>query len=482
MINGVSRILENIVYEKMEGGKGATYKVTATLHQDTAGLSIEAVTIEGMVIEQNFVDPEVCIDNILIRCTYFPQDYIKILEHTQDLRMTIKQERWERNYYSVDPFTDPIINEYRVIINNPQDLLKQVPPAVLKKTEDMNYDRDQLNDPLPLDMQLVPDIDYEGLKMGGNFILADTDVISAILYYCKAVGIKKTHIVEPKNLNKVESITIPAITPLAQLIPTLQKYPGIYDKGATQYYTNGTLYVYPPFDTDPDVSEIVNIFRLPENSVDGGDQYHNQIDDELYIVSFSKVTGENTAESSTENIGNAVTIKQADTSIGAGANISDDGTITLNPQNTIMAKVNNSSTNVPNQVNAYHGGTTSNIFDQVSVIAAGQKEMIGLGWVFAVPYLITPGMKVILHYDDTSAQNEEDFYSTTPGIVDYVKYDLVQHGKPSYIVYRWNATIAISVPPKERGEGQTQEPVPANSLEDKFKSLERYIEEDSHYT
>lgn len=456
---GVSRILEDIVYNRMKDGKGSTYTLDITFTQSDSGTEVKPTRLEAMSIEQLFSGQ--AVDNINCRCMFFPLDLYNLLNNTQDLKMTMIQQRWERKYYSTMPNEEPDVYTFKVMIENPQDLMKQIPPSALKKTAETDFERTQLHTPLPLDMQLIPDIDYEAMKQKGNAMLADTDVQSVILYMANLWGIQNTYLSPPDNTKKYENITIPPITGFNELIPMLQQQYGIYEKGAASYYCNGTWYIYPPYDTTPEKQEILNIFKLPENSVDGGDVYHVQDEDSLYIVSFSPVQTQNTAQSATENQGNAIAVRQADSSMDASRDVDNSGKVTLNQQAAVMAKVNSSSTTTKDQVSTDYRGTTANIFEGLSAISSGQMEHVGLGWIHAKPWSIIPGMKCIMHYDDTTKGTaEEDYYSTVPGIVDGVQYTLHPQGKPGELIYRWDAQIALSVAALETDASQTQSPTP----------------------
>lgn len=461
-IPGVSRILENIVYEKMRYAVGSTYVVEMVFNQSTNGIEIKPEKIVGMTVTQDFLSS--VVDTIGLKCTFFPKDYITLLENAQDLKMTMTQRRWSRELYHVvlDEIENPDVYEFKVMIQNPNDLLRQIPPAIIKQTQEVQHDRDQIKTPIELTMQLIPQLDYDAMKQKGTTTLSDTDVSSVILYMCNLWGIKNTDISPVENDKKYPVIEVPAMTELPALVNELQTKYGIYKKGASCYYSGNTFYVYPPFDTEPEKNEIVNIFRLPENSIDGGDEYHYQEGSDLYVVSFSKVQAQNNANAATENKGNAVTLKQADTSMDAAREINNDGKVTLNPQSTLIAKVNSGNTTTSNQVNTKHAGTTANIFEELSKIASGQVEIIALGWIHAKPWIIKPAMKCILHYDDTTiaSGNDEDYYNTIPGIVTYAEFTLRVQGKPIDRIYRWDAQLALATPPKEPKDGQVQQPTP----------------------
>lgn len=451
---GVSEILKNVMYEKLKGCVGSTYKVEAEFTHSSSGFNLKPERIDKINISQDFTQS--VVDTIEMDCKFFPKDLVQILNNAQDLKCNIIQRRWSRDFYDVVSSEEPDVYNFKVMISNPQDLLKAIPPAALQETENAEIDRGQLKNPLPLSMQLIPDVDYEVFKQKGNVMLADTDMQSVILYMAKLFGIKNTHVVKPDDDKKFENVIIPAVTDLAALIPKLQQDYGIYNKGASSYFCGNTLYVYPPFDTNPDKTEIVNIYRFPEKSLDGGDTYHKQnSDNELHVVTFSKVSGQNAAPASNENVGNAVAVRQADTSMDISRDVSNDGTITLNNQASIVAKINNSNTNNSSQVNIDHNGTTANMFDALSKLSSGQIEHVGLAWIHAKPWLIIPGMKVVLHYDDLDQTTGKNVYSTAVGIVEGCVYVLSRQGRPDEKIYRWDAVLALGIAPKEVDASQT---------------------------
>ena len=449
MLIGVSDILSKTVYEKMKGSKDSIYEISCTFNQHSNGKEITPQEIEQITIEQNFVSST--IDTIMMRAKFFPQDILPLLDNHQDLKCTIVQTRWDRNYYGPGNDDVPDIYEFKVLLSNPNDIRKQLSSAILKKTDSTDFDRDQLNTPIPLDMQLISEQAHKLLKTKINCILADTDMQSVCAYLLKLFGIEDSYIYPLDNTKKYETIIIAGLMDMKDVFQYLQEKYGLYQKGVSQYFDGTRFYLYPPFDTNPDKEEILNIYRLPPKSVDGGAQYFNQTEDELHIVTFSEVKSINASEKGTENVGNAVSVRQGDASMDASHTTNNNGKIMLNPQSTVIAKVNSNSSASSGQVNTRYDGTTGNIFDKLSNISAEQMEHISFAWIHAKPYLIIPGMKCIYHYDDTDmdTENKNEQYTVTPGIVEYAKYVLTVHAKPHGPIYKWTGAFSISVPPKE---------------------------------
>lgn len=446
-MRGVSELLKNIVFEKMSLAKGSSYVLETTFTQSDNDITISPVEVESIQIRQAFVTD--ITDNIAIRCKFFPMDILTLLTNSQDLKITLIFRRWDRDIYSYYASEEPDIYQLNVFISNPQDILKQLPPVVFKKTKLEDYDKEILNTPMSLDMQLMDQKTLDVKRPSMNAILADTDMSSAVLYVINALGIEKTSISEIDNTKIHREIIIPGLMDMSQVFTQLQESYGIYKKGLARYFCNETMYIYPPFDIDPNRSEIVNIFKLPTGSVDGGDMYHAMEGEDLYITCFSDVQVANTSEQSTENIGNAVSVKQADASVGASIDVDKSGKITRNEQANLTVRYDSQATATKGQVNVVHGGTTNNIFSKLSDISAGQLEHVTLQWIHAKPYIIKPGMKCVYHYDDTSTQDRSDVYTTSPGIVEQAIYTLIQHAKYPSLIYRWDATITVGVVPKK---------------------------------
>lgn len=446
-MRGVSELLRDIVFEKMSLAKGSSYVLETTFTQSDNDITITPVEVEHIEITQTYVTS--ITDSIVCRCKFFPMDILTLLTNSQDLKVTIISRRWDRDIYSYYASEEPDIYQFNVFMSNPQDILKQLPPVVFKKTNLEDYDKEILNTPMSLDMQFISEKTLQVKRPNMNAILADTDVSSAILYITNVLGIEKTSISEIDNTKIHREIIIPGLMDMSSVFTQLQETYGVYKKGLARYFCNDTLYIYPPFDTDPARSEVVNIFRLPAGSVDGGDMYHAMEGEDLYVTCFSEVQVTNTAEKSTENTGNAVSVKQADASVGASVDVDKDGKITRNEQANLTVKYDSHATATKGQVNVVHGGTTNNIFSKLSEISAGQLEHVTLQWIHAKPYIITPGMKCVYHYDDTSTQDRSDVYTTSPGIVEQVVYTLIQHAKNPSLILRWDATITIGVVPKK---------------------------------
>ena len=454
----ISSLLKQVLFEKMSGAVSSCYIFKSVFTQNS-GVELTPSKFVAMNIMQNFVGDDI-FDKIMCRYSFYPKDLLTLLENTQDLKLTIIAGRWDKEVYNTLSSEEPKIYTYNVIIANPGDIIKSLPPAVFKETPETQYERDSLQKPIDIDMQLMTADSLELKRQGINTCLADTTIEAVLLYLAEIWDIKKVEITKVHNTKQYDTILLPPLIDLPNAVRKLQEEYGIYDKGVGVHYTNDTLYIFPAYDTSPEKLEVCNIFKLPEGSVDGGDSYHRFDGTDLYIATFANTAAVNTAQASAENVGNAVVVKQADTSMTAGHTVANDGKITMNQQSTIMAKVNSSATATSNMVAPTYGGTSSNIFDKLSNLSAGQLEHVGVGWLFAEPFAIEPGMKCILHYDDTTAVEEDQKYTTTPGVVEAVEYTLSEHSHTPTTVYKWKASVSVAVAPKEQDVAQTTDATP----------------------
>lgn len=439
----ISSILKATIDEKLTDAKSSVWRPACTFINSEKELTITPTRIFGMTIEQSFMTNYMDVVSISVELT--ANDFISLLENYQDLKCSIIIHRYSPYLYGVMTNEPPDIFEYKVIISDAKDILKKFNPAELKKTKENPNMEMYESARLPLTVQLVDEVAYNLRQVQINAMLKDVTMEDTINFVMSAFKTNDTAITQIDNTDKFKQISIPPMKNISNIFSFLQNRYGVYTKGIAHYYSDKKFHLFKSFDTEADYPSTINIYNIPEKMYDGCDSYHSTDGEDVHIVSNSKVITKSISEETVENSGNASAITQSDSVMDASREVQKDGTVKLAQQNSIVVKdsTNNAASKDLNVVK-YHS-TTSNIYLEASQVALANLELVSCGWIHGRPKLIQPGHKVVYHYDDNNK------YSTAPGIMHYIKYDLVPFQKPDHdYVFRWDVSFMFAIKPKDK--------------------------------
>lgn len=380
-------------------------------------------------------------DEILMHLTIPIANVITILQNAQDLRLALNLKQVYHTTTKVIDNAVPIQLNYRVIISNADELLKQFTKnevAVTKDTGRLESVHGRLHD---LTLQLMEQDIYEIRHKQFNGLLKNVTLKDAIHYSANMLGIKNISMVEPDNTRVYASLSLPPMLDISNVFDFLQERYGIYSKGLVYYYTNKTLYLYPGYETSPVTETVVNIYNVPENSYPGGRGYHYFDENKnLHILCNHKVQAKNLAAQSVENKGNYKIALRTDMTLDHVRSVQGDkGTFQKN--NALSCGTTSNRGMVADVKNARYETSSNNAFQMASDLVKMDCILLLSGWSKALPNLIKPGTKVIYHYE------EMDVYTTRTGLIEELDYSIRQQDRSSDYTYMCTAAFALRLDP-----------------------------------
>ena len=296
-----------------------------------------------------------------------------------------------------------------------------------------------------------------------NAILNNTTIENAIYFVANTLNIKNVNLYPPDNQKVYSTITLPPMQNIATVFDFMQERYGIYAKGLEYYFTQGTLYIYPGLETNPEAEtkKILHIYNVPKNNYEGSDGYYAyDADDNIHLLCNQDIRLVNNAQKSSENTGsnfvalrNDTTIDLTRTTKGNNGEFSD--------QNLLLVGTENNKTAISNSVNNKYIGGTNNVLALTSELARNNVVLLESGWAMAMPYILTPGMKVIYHYDDV---NE---YKTVNGILCGVQCTVYPLENNKEFVYAAGGLITCRLEPNEE-----QDTLTTDASEERMAGLE----------
>ncbi len=434
--------------------------------------SFYPVEITSLIIKQNFIDSY--LDNIELSCRISISEYIDLYENYRDLKCTLLLRRVDEKSNTL--YTDdPVMTKtFMCIIKNKEDLFMHLPKPHLVSSTSNHHMGATTNLNLPiLKFNLMEEDAYNLKRKAANFILRDATVADGILECAKLCGVNKVYLVSPDNTTRYTNFVIPPLHKFSSVFNFIQQHYGVYNKGLTYYYTEGVLYVYPPYETKPTTPISAHLYYVGPNNYLGLQRYHASSEKVIHIVANITARSQDLVESGAEQLGNALLIQHADRMYDDFFSIDNKEQIRVNPNNTTLSI--NAKDTIGIQSNMYNPEfhfDNNNPFAIKSLVNFYRRTMLVTGWMCAVPYTFKPGWTVHYHYDNEDKTIREDgaavadnlIYSTRSGIVEVVNYVFGSVGRRgNRFVYGCNADLQLSIEIEEAKE-VTKEVSKTNTL------------------
>ena len=443
-------------------------KITCKLYSsENEDIAVDVTQINSFSVNQtfeiNFMDAATISVALTIR------EALLVLRNYKDIHCALTLTRVHKAYFYPITELQPFEYDFLVIIDNAEDLLKELSKAELtaKKTDDEQSSADNvdriLGRKIEIVMQLVTQEEHDLRLSQMNAILNNTTIENAIYFVANTLNIKNVNLYPPDNQKVYSTITLPPMQNIATVFDFMQERYGIYAKGLEYYFTQGTLYIYPGLETNPEAEtkKILHIYNVPKNNYEGSDGYYAyDADDNIHLLCNQDIRLVNNAQKSSENTGsnfvalrNDTTIDLTRTTKGNNGEFSD--------QNLLLVGTENNKTAISNSVNNKYIGGTNNVLALTSELARNNVVLLESGWAMAMPYILTPGMKVIYHYDDV---NE---YKTVNGILCGVQCTVYPLENNKEFVYAAGGLITCRLEPNEE-----QDTLTTDASEERMAGLE----------
>ena len=438
MLIQISKQLKSKVDEILENQNSQIFKLSCKIYSSSnSEVDITPMFVNSMKITQAFTVNY--MDDIELTFDISPAEYITLVNNHQDLRVALK-------IVYVDPITyenvyiqKPKVYQFKAIIKNTEDLAIKFHMHQLKaKDGDTEYEYQHATR-LPIVLQLLDDIAYDLRHKHFHGIFSNTTLKSNIAYIASTFGIEQISLVEPDNTHTYNHINIPPSKDFSCIFDYLQNIYGVYFKGLEYYFTNSTLYIYPPYETDPKSDSTIHIYNVAEGQYAGLPGYHYTDNQDMHILSNSKVQTKNLVELGIEDHGNSQLLIRNDTILDNYRSVNKNK-ISINDNNTISCDINTSKSVLKDTLVSKYN-SPRNPYLYTSKMAKYNAKIILLGWVRSTFMDIKPGHRVIYHFDDDGK------YKTKIGICEYAEYSIDKIARFNEFVYASNAALVLRVEP-----------------------------------
>lgn len=358
--------------------------------EDDANFTYEPIVVDYMIINQGFGTNY--MDDITVSFHASPREYRLLNDHDQDFLATVRMVFLSRTGQTVDQRTPPIVKTYRAMLIDPQNM-REVTVDAEKRIE---YT-------MTIDMRLVETSIYRIRQQKIHGIFQNTTLKNILNYTTRVFDITKTAIVTPDNTHTYKHIIIPPAKGFLEIFTYLQEQYGVYMNSLRYYYTDGSLYIYPPYDTNPKFPEIARIYRVEKGDYAGSSSFHHRVDASLTdIVTTGETESLDLSQIGAENEGTTQHFLRASQLIdGFAKPASQDISYQPNTSLAVETRVrkNMMSSRKANRYTAAH----DNIFNASSHLAQHQGRLTRVLWPQAVPFLLKPGHRIeyIHEFDGT---------------------------------------------------------------------------------
>jgi len=384
MLNSVLLSSANKV---MASPSPATYLIDVRFinEKPESQFSFVPLFLDDIVLNRDYA--EKFADEFDLSMTISPKDYALLQDQGQNL-LAVLTITYTGRSGSIVYEPAPIQKQYKVIINNPEDVRKTVPDVHLY-TEPS----------IPMTIRLVEPTVYDLRHTKVNAIYQTMTVKDVIYAVTHEFGIKKAHLIEPDNTHVYDHIDIGSYQGIDSVYGYLQSTCGIYAKGINSYIQDGCIYIYPPFETNPTYDKTTLFYQVDRGRFAGSDYFHKAVDNSLSIVVNSQPTITDLSIAGAENVGTGFIFNRASRlSDGFTAIDSKDGAkFTDNPSITVT--INDSRTVTESRNNLFHVHATDNPFPYMSELSSHQASIASIVWMNADPFQMDPCQKLIYYYD-----------------------------------------------------------------------------------
>ena len=414
------------------------------INSDNSDFKIVPKQIKHFSLTQEFSNSY--MDMIQLGIEITPKEYLSLIQNSQNLRCALNFWKVKNHTFKIEESYPPTQIFMKAIISDMQDLLKKYNINELISKDEATTNNAYESMKIPVTLQLMNDIAYDLRHKQFHTMLKNVKLIDAIYYIANIFKIKTVKLIPPDNENVYKVLPIPPMQTFGSALDFLHQRYGIYSKGMEYYYTHDDiLYIYPGYDTRPKLtnSEVVlNIFNVPSGHYAGNDGYHYWRDKfNIDIISNGDKELKSMVDQGIETTGNFVVSLRSDTIMDVNRQVTEKS-INLTGQMTTSCGINTRQGMTSNIQHAKYTTSTNNVYIQASQMCKYLCSMSVLPWSFSEPFSITPGQRVILHYDDNGK------YNTHLGIVESAYTELLTEGRPHQHIYSLNSKLVLRLEPE----------------------------------
>lgn len=392
----ISSSLEEDISRVIDGTGSNIFEITCIFKSSTdSEWSWKVRDLFEFDMLQNYFENYTDVITMSFFC--MPFEYLNLTKFSQDLWCEVSVVR---TTHFTETKEDPVLEfTYRAIIKDKRNLDRNYPIEMIReKSLDEVKDTDYSNR-IQVDVDLIDPVAYDARKRKINFVLKDAKIIDAILTVVSSFGIEDAYIVEPDNTAVYENLYVPPSLSISDVFNYLQTNDalGIYDYGARVYITDGTLYLYPIYDTEPAQAPTSHIYVVAGHMYQGLQRYDSDIEGIKHILSNSGLDDASLIEEGVENSGNWFMCQQPQYLIDRWR-VMDEESFSISTdhmESIIMNPSRAMTTDAYSPINVI----TDNLHHVRSIMAGAHLSVTALRWNFALPMYFKPGQLIVLHHD-----------------------------------------------------------------------------------
>lgn len=391
----------------------AMFKIEFYLKSEVSvDFSFTPIILDSVSIQQNFLTD--IGDTILIHFLCGYKDYTEIYANRNNLTGFLKFDFKDNEGRPLD--NSKIISKtYRALLVNQIDISKKVVDTNIRNEFDIE-----------VEIRLIEDNLYKLRQTKINAIYTGIDIKSLIEHVNVSFGIDDFYLVEPDNIFVYSQLCIPPVKSYMDIYSWIHSTYGVYMQGIVHYYYNGRLYIYPPFDTNPQFPYTMVVIQTEQGKYAGAPSYHTIEGTTLYVVTNTIKNVVDQSMMNGENLGTDVSFYRSSELIDGSIQIGNDkSSINFKNSNGVTLGMKNSNLAKSNSKNTIYMNSTDNIFPIASTIAAKQGTLVEFEWTHAVPYVLFPGMRVIYYSDENGS------VATRTGILQSAEYKFIHTNQTS---------------------------------------------------
>jgi len=373
-------------------------KISAVLYSvsdPTFNLTLEEVELS---IHQDPVNHYADVIKIFFSLSL--EDYIKTLKVYQDLRCNL----FILNHYETntgDFQEKPGVKIDRMLIfENKDDLFKTFQKSDIMSDDQLIKTEAQTAKRMVVHGELIDDLVFEARKQTTSFVCRNGATVEQVLHFLAGrLNPKFKCILAPDNETKYDNLVVPGMLSFPEVLQYIDKRYGIYNYGLGYYWTEDTIFIYPLYNTNPEISPyVVHIYFVGENNMAGGQNYHTYENDCYHILTNHKPTSSQLMEKGAENIGNGF-IVQRSSLIFDKWRVQEEGDFTIIKDGLIRMQVDNPNTmsKFSHKLKFVYG--EDKLAECRASLSIINGTVTNIKWDHAVPFIIKPGWKLVYHYD-----------------------------------------------------------------------------------
>lgn len=383
-----NNVLLNSAKKIMANTTPAQFFITAEFINSQAGSTFKfyPFKINSLRINRDYLENH--SDEIDLTIAISPKDYALLQDQGQDL-LCILTITYVTTGGNVVYTPKPIKKQYRVIINDAQDIRKAIPDIEL-----------YTHPTTEITVRLVEETIYKLRHTKINTLFQNVTVTQAIYAITEQFGIERLYLVPPDNTHVYDHIDIPSLQGIGSIYLYLHSKCGLYAKGANSYITDGVLYIYPPFDTNPSYDKNISFYQVETGQFTGCAIFHKVENNNVSVVVNTQSQSYDLSITGAENVGTGFIFTRASRMTDGFTTIDNKTGAEFTDSPVLNISLTGARTGIKNVNNLFHIKATDNPYPAMSEIISHQASLMEVTWMHADPFQLDPGHSVNYYYDN----------------------------------------------------------------------------------